>query len=102
LRSVVRNNLVPLVGGRASDECDHRFGIAHVEYFMRHAGFDVDEIARLVFDHLFQAWSEFVPHFSFDDIEDHFEADMNVRVGDAARRNSGDIGGQACRSHVLA
>ena len=27
---------------------------------------------------------------------------MDMRVGDAARRNSGDIRGQACRSHVLA
>ena len=68
---------------------------------MRHAGLDVNEITGLILDHLFQAWSEFVPHFSLDDIEDHFEADMDVGVGDAARRNSGDIGGQACCSTFL-
>ena len=69
---------------------------------MRHAGLDVDEIARLIFDHLFQPFSEFVAHFAFDDVQDHLEADMDVRVGDATRRNRGDIGGQARRAHVLA
>ncbi len=56
LPAIVRNDVVPFVSRRAGDECDHRLGIAHVEDFMRHAGLDVDEIAGLVFDHLFQAW----------------------------------------------
>ena len=55
LPAIVRNDVVPFVSRRAGDECDHRLGIAHVEDFMRHAGLDVNEIAGLVFDHLFQA-----------------------------------------------
>src|SRR5436309_12626175 len=102
LRSVVWNDLGPLVGGTTGDKCDRRLDIAHVEHFMRHTGLDVDEIAGLVFDHLFQAWSEFVTHFAFDDVENYFKADMNVRISDASRRDGGDIRGQACRSHVLA
>ena len=100
--SLVRNDLVPFVSRRAGDECDHGLGIAHVEDFVRHTGLDVDEIASLIFDRLLQASSEFVTHFSFDDVKDHFEADMDVRVGHATWRNSGDIGRQACCSHVLA
>src|SRR4030095_168192 len=42
LCSVVRNNVVPFVGGRAGDEGDHWLGIAHVEHFVRHAWFDID------------------------------------------------------------
>src|SRR5204863_7757930 len=60
LCSLVRNDVVPLVGGRAGDEGDNRLGVAHVEYFMRHAGLDVNEIASFVFDHLFQAVPKFV------------------------------------------
>ena len=52
---------------------------------MRHAGLDVDEIAGLVFDRLFQAFSEFVPYFSLDDIEDYFEADMPKDIGSSWR-----------------
>src|SRR3954470_22308249 len=91
LVAIVRNDLVPLVSGRAGDECDHRLGIAHVEDFMRHAGLDVDEIAGLVFDCLFEAFTELVSHLSFNDIEDYFEADMDVCIRDAARRNGSDI-----------
>jgi hypothetical protein len=69
---------------------------------VRHARFDVDEIAGLIFDHLFQARSEFVANFSFDDVQDHFEADVNMRVRDAAWRDRSDVCRQFCRSHVLA
>src|SRR6476659_2184296 len=75
LRTIVWNDVVPFVSRRAGDECDHRLGVAHVEDFMRHAGLDVDEIAGFVFDHLFQACSEFVAHFSIDDVENYFEPD---------------------------
>src|SRR5438067_12329232 len=44
LCSLVRNDVVPLVGGRAGDEGDNRLGVAHVEDFVWHAGFDVNEI----------------------------------------------------------
>ena len=69
----------------------HRFGIAHVENFVRYAGFDVNEIAGFVFDRLLAALPEFVANFSFDDVKDYFEANMNMRIRNAARRNSGDI-----------
>ena len=102
LCSVVGNDVVPLVGGRAGDECHHRFGVAHVEHFMRHARFDVDEIAGLIFDHLFEPFTEFVSYSSFDDVQNYFKADMNVRISDTSWWNGGDVGRQACRSHVLA
>ena len=49
-----------------------------------------------------QPFSEFVSHFSFDDVKDHFEADMDVRISDASRRNGGDVGRQARRAHIFA
>ena len=58
---------------------------------MRHAGLDVDEIAGLVFDHLFESFAEFVAHFAFDDVENYFEANMDVRVGDSSRWYRGDL-----------
>ena len=30
-------------------------------------------------------------NFSFDDVEDYFEIDVNVRVSHAAGRNNGDV-----------
>ena len=99
---VVRNNLVPLIRRRAGDECDNRLGVAHVEYLMRHARLNVDEIAGLIFDYLFKPFTEFVTHFAFDDVENYFEADMNVRVRNAAWRNRGNIGRQIGGAHVLA
>jgi len=72
--SVVRNDVIPFVSRGAGDEGDHRFGVAHIKDLMRHTGFNVDEIAGLIFDGLLAAWSEFVTHLAFNDVEDHFEA----------------------------
>src|SRR6266508_6110923 len=93
LASVVRNNVVPLVCGRTRYKGDHGFGLAHVEDFVRHPWFDVNEIAGFILDHLLEAGTEFVAHSSFDDVKDHFEIDMNVRVRNAARRDGGGIRG---------
>src|ERR1700730_12232323 len=93
LIAVVRNNIIPFVGRGAGDEGHDRFRVAHVEDFVRHARFDVDEIAGLVLQRLLEPGSELVAHFSFDDIKDDLEADMNMGIGDATRRYGGDIGG---------
>src|SRR4030095_10407733 len=90
--SVIWNNVVPLFCRGAGDESDDGFGVAHVEDFMRHAGLDVNEIAGLGFEHLFATVAEFMADFAFDDVEDYFEIDVDVRVSDAARRNGCDIG----------
>ncbi len=82
LIAIVRNDVVPFLGGGTRNKGDDRFGFAHVEDFVRNAGFDVNEIAGFVLDHLFQAGAEFVTHSSFDDVKDHLKIDMNVRVGD--------------------
>src|SRR5437868_4624515 len=66
---IVGNDVVPLGGGRTGDKGDDWFGVAHVENFVRHAGFDVNEIAGFVFQDLFQASAEFVADFSFDDVQ---------------------------------
>ena len=89
---VVRNNIIPLVGGGAGDEGHDGFRVAHIEDFMRHAGFYVNEIAGFVLQRLLEPRSEFVAHFSFKDIKDYLEADMNMRIGDATRRDRGDVG----------
>src|SRR4051812_48638602 len=40
--AVVGNDLVPFLRGRASDKRHDRFGLTHVENFVRNAGFDKD------------------------------------------------------------
>jgi hypothetical protein len=55
---------------------------------MRHTGFNVNEIACLVFDHLLAAVAELVAHFSFNDVKDYFETNMNMRVRNTAGRYS--------------
>src|SRR5437868_6330374 len=92
LFAVIRNDVIPFVGRGARDEGNDWFSVAHVEDFMWDAGFDENEIAGFVFQHLFASIAEFVTHFSFDDVENYFEIDVDVRVSDAARRNSRDIG----------
>src|SRR5438874_9407593 len=92
LVAIVRNDVVPLVGGGAGDKGDDRFGVARVEDFVRHAGFDVNEITGFVFQHFPASVPELVADFSFDDIKDHFKVDVNVGVSHPARRNGGDIG----------
>src|SRR3954467_5062681 len=90
LSPIVWNDIVPLVSGRSGDESDDRFGVAHVEHFVRHAGLDVNEIARLVLQDLFQARPELMPDFSFEDVEDQLEANVDMRVSHAPRRNRRD------------
>src|SRR5438874_644092 len=80
LPAIISSNVVPLVGGRARDECHDRFGVAHIKDFVRHAGFDVNEIARLIFQNFPAAVAEFVADLAFDDVEDYFEADVNMGV----------------------
>src|SRR5205085_12334442 len=93
LVAIVRNDLVPLVSGRARNKGNYGFSFAHVEDLMWDAGFDVDEIAGFVLDYLFKPGAEFVAYLPFDDVKDHFEIDMNVRVCDAAWRDGGNVRG---------
>ena len=90
--AVVRNNIVPFVGRRARYKRYDGFGITDIEDFVRHAGPYVNKIACFVLQHLLKPGSEFVAHFSFEDVKNHFEIDMNMGISDAARRNSGDVG----------
>jgi hypothetical protein len=88
---IVRDNVIPFLGGRARDESDDWFRVAHVEDLMRDAGFDVNEIAGFVFQDLFQASAEFVTDFSFDDVKDDLKTDVNVGGGDTTWRDRRDI-----------
>jgi hypothetical protein len=90
---VVGNNIIPLIGGGAGDKSDDRFGIAHVKDFVRHARPYVDKIAGFVLQDLLETGSEFVAHFSFEDVEDQLEADMNMGIRDATWRYRGNVGG---------
>ena len=42
-------------------------------------------------NYLFETWPEFVAHFSFNDVKDYFEADMDMRICNAAGRDRGDV-----------
>jgi hypothetical protein len=92
LAAVVRDNIIPFFGRGSGDERDDGFRVAHVEDFVRHTGLDVNEIAGLVLQHLLEPGSELVTHFSFEDIKDQLEADVNMGGRDAAGRYRGDIG----------
>ena len=41
-------------------------------------------------------------HISLEDVKDQLEADMDMGIGHAARRNGSNISGEAGRSDVLA
>src|ERR1051326_1767772 len=99
--AIVWNNVVPLVRRRAGDKRDDRFGFAHVKDLMGHTRLDINEIAGLIFEHLLQAGPELVPDFSFENIENQFEPDMNMRVRDASRRDRRDIRRELRRPDVL-
>src|SRR5262249_47583097 len=100
--ALVGDNVVPLVGGGARDKGDDRLRVTQIEDFVGHAWFNINEIAGFVFDRFFAAGAEFVAHFSFDDVEDHFEVDVDVCVSHAARRNGRDVGRELRRVDVFA
>ena len=86
LITVIRNNIIPLVSRGAGDKRNDGFGIAHVQDFMRHAWFNVNEIAGFVLQHLLEAGPELMAYFSFQDIQDQLESDVNVGAGNATGR----------------
>ena len=69
LAAIVGNDLVPLCGGGTRDKGDDWFGVAHVENLVRDAGFDVNEIAGFVFQHLLEPGTEFVADIPFHDVQ---------------------------------
>src|SRR3954449_2175817 len=89
--AVIGNDFVPFIGAGTGDEGHNRFSIAHVKNFVRNAGFDENEIARLIFDHVLQAWAELVADTSFDNVEHDFKIDVDMRPGDATRWDGRDI-----------
>lgn len=101
LIAIVRNNFVPLLRGRAGDEGDDRFGLAHIKDFVGDARFDVDEIAGFIFQDLLEAATELMPHFALYYIEDELEADMDVGFGYSAGRDGGDVRGEFRRADVF-
>ena len=64
---------------------------------MGDARFDVNEIIGFVVHDLLEPGSEFVPHSPFDDIKNHFEADMNMSIRDATGRDRGGPGSSGPR-----
>ena len=97
----VGDNIVPLVRGGTRDKGDDWFGVTHVEHFVRDIRLDVNKIAGLVFDDLFEPGSEFVPHLALENVEDEFKSNMDVRVSHAAGRDRGDVSRKFCRADVL-
>src|SRR5262249_50515616 len=65
------------------------------------AGLDEDEVAGPVLHRLLERRAVLVPDPPGEDVQHHFEADVDVRGGDAARRNRGDVHRQLFRVGVL-
>src|SRR5688572_33334094 len=68
---------------------------------MRDAGLDENEVAGFVFDRMFERRSEFVSHAALEDVEHDLEVDVDMRGGDTAGWDGGDVHGQLGRRHVL-
>ena len=67
--AVVRDDVVPFLGGGAGDEGDDGLGLTQIEDLVRHAGFDVDKITGFVFQHLLEPRSEFVTHLALENVK---------------------------------
>src|SRR2546422_56126 len=85
--SLVWDDVRPLARVRAGDHGDDRVGVARVEHLVRDARLDEDEIAGGVFNGLLQTVAVFVADAAFQNVEHHLEADVDVRVRDAAGRD---------------
>ena len=83
-------DFVPFVGGRAGNDGDE-WPITGVEDFVGDAGLDVDEVPRFVGDGVDEVGAVVVADLPFEDEEHHFEAVVDVGVGDAADWDGGDV-----------
>src|SRR5262249_23007536 len=99
--SIIRNDILPLIGVRARDDRDDGLSLAHVENLVRDPRLDVDEVARLVLDDLLEAGAVFMPHATLEDVEHQLEANVNVSQGDAAWRNGCDVHRKLRRADVV-
>ena len=63
--AVIGNDLIPFFGAGSRHKCDHGIGVAHIEDFVRHALFDVDEVAGFVFKYFFELMAKFVTDPAF-------------------------------------
>jgi len=68
---------------------------------MRHTGFDVDKVARLVDDCLLRILAKGVLGFTLQDKQLHLEALMDMGIGNASRGYRGHVDGKAGRAHVF-
>jgi hypothetical protein len=68
---------------------------------VRHAGLDEDEVAGPVRDRVDEPGTVVVADRAFQDVQHDLEADVDVRVGDAARRHGGDVHREGLRADVL-
>src|SRR5207247_377428 len=75
--------------------------VAQVEHLVGDARLDIDEVPRLVLDRLLQSGAILVPYAALEDVEHHVEPYVNVRVGDAAGRDAGDVHREVSRGNVL-
>jgi len=95
-------NVLPLARVRPRDYGDDRLGIAQVADFMGNSRLDEDEVTSRVVYRYREVRPVFVTHTALKDVEHHFEVNVNVRVGDAARRDGRNIHRELPRSDVLA
>src|SRR5262249_46708046 len=61
---------------------------------------DVDEVARPVLDRLRQPGPILVTHAALEDVEHHLEADVDMRMGHAARRDRCHVHGKLLSADV--
>ena len=99
---LVGNDVLPFARIRARDDGYDWLGVAGVEDFMRHARLDEDEVAGGILDGLLQSLAVLVPDAARENVEHDLEADMDVRVGDTARRNRRHVHRQRLGADVVA
>src|SRR5207247_967362 len=80
---------------------DDWFRKANIDNLMRHARFDVDEVARFVLDDVAQARAVLMTHAALEDVEHDLKIDVDMGIGHATGRNGGDVHRQLLRADVL-
>ena len=99
--SIVRDDIGPLARVGSGHNSDNRFRVTDVEDFVRDARRNENEIASGVLHAVFAPVTELVSHMTRENVEHHLEVDVDVRVGDAGRRNCRDVHGKLSSGNVL-
>ena len=68
---------------------------------MRDARLDEDKVAGLIIDFHLQVRAVFMSDFALENVQHHLKIDVNMREGNASRRDCGYIHGQLFRADIF-